>query len=378
MPGGDIPNSPKLDTLITRAADDYIALRANSRVQHAGIVRVPDLANFLERGIRVDHDRIVREAVRGEKLFCERGELDRGDLRGCGERVEACARVGIPKVHGGIAGPSTGGEKGRLPWAPGQSLFIIILLLLLNVKTDVASVTYAWDKRKDLAAHFDCGSMVPLREFRCGPAVGGDIAHSAIPDIHNIIIRTAREAVSVGPPRQATHFARVALEDADFVLGDAHVVVPDAPVLAAAAQDVAVPAERRDACRVAAHDPQPPFRLDIPQLDIPRAQPDRHIRAVARPAERADMVALCDLREVRDRPRLRVPDVRVFRERDGEDVVRRPGEQVEVVIVEHRGRVEHAFWLCGEPPLLWTRGAAQSTAQQRATRPARRRLFPRV
>jgi len=109
LPGGNLPKFPKLDALITRAADDDVALGADRRVQYAGIVRVPNLANFVERGVRVHHERVVREAVRGEKFLCKRGEPNRGDLRGCGERVESRACIRIPEVHGRIAGPSAGG-----------------------------------------------------------------------------------------------------------------------------------------------------------------------------------------------------------------------------------------------------------------------------
>lgn len=119
---GNLPNPPKLDTLVTRAADDYVALGADRRVQHAGIVCVTDLPNFVQGRVRVHHDRVVREAVRGEHLLCERGEPDRGHLRGCGERVEPRACIRIPEVHGRIAGPATGGEKGSLPRTPSESL----------------------------------------------------------------------------------------------------------------------------------------------------------------------------------------------------------------------------------------------------------------
>ena len=72
-------------------------------------MRITSLPDFVERGVRVHHDRVVREAMRGEELFCKRGELNRGDLRGCGERVEPCARVRIPKVHSRVPSSATSG-----------------------------------------------------------------------------------------------------------------------------------------------------------------------------------------------------------------------------------------------------------------------------
>ena len=215
--------------------------------------------------------------------------------------------------------------------------------------------------------------MVPLGELRCGPSVGGHVPHSSVPDVNNIIIRATRETVSIWPPSQSADVSSVTLQDANFMLGNAHIVVPDAPILAAAAQHMTIPAQRRDACLVAAHRPQPPVRLDIPQFYVSIAEPDRDVRAVAGPIEGADVVPLWRLGEVRDSPSLRVPDIRVLRERDGEDVARRPGEQVEVVVVDHGRRVEDAVRLRGEASLPWASVAARATA-----RAARRRLFARV
>ena len=61
--GGDLPNFPKLDILITRAADNYVALGAESRVEYTRIMRITNLPDFVERGVRVHHDRVVREAM---------------------------------------------------------------------------------------------------------------------------------------------------------------------------------------------------------------------------------------------------------------------------------------------------------------------------
>lgn len=132
--------------------------------------------------------------------------------------------------------------------------------------------------------------MVPLCEFRYAPSVGGHVADSSVPDIHNIIITTARNAIPIRPPSQSANLSRVTLQDTDFVLGDAHVMVPDAPILAAAAQDMAIPAKRRNACLMTAHRPQPPARLNIPEFHFSIAQPNGSIRAVASPVERADIV----------------------------------------------------------------------------------------
>jgi len=203
--------------------------------------------------------------------------------------------------------------------------------------------------------------MVPLREFRCAPSIGGDVAQPAVPDVHHVIIRATREAISVRPPSQTAYISRVALQDTDFVFGHAHVVVPDAPILTAATQEMVVPTERRDARVASAHRPQAPVRLNIPYLYTSVAEPNRNKRAVARPIEGADIAPFRRLGEVRHRSRLRVPDVRVLRERDGENVSRGPGEQIEVVVVDHRGRVEDAFWLRGEAPLLGTTMAQPPT-----------------
>ena len=133
--------------------------------------------------------------------------------------------------------------------------------------------------------------MVPFREYRGTPSICGHVAYSSVPDIHDIIVPTARKATPVRPPSQSANLTRVALQDTDFMLGNAYVVVPDAPILAPAAQDMATPAKRRDASLVAAHHPPPPAALDIPDLHVSVAQTNGNMVARVIPGERADVIS---------------------------------------------------------------------------------------
>lgn len=85
-------------------------------------MRVADLAYALERGVAMHHDGVGGEAVRGEELFAVGRPLDGCHLRGRRERMQACARGGIPDVDGRVVGAATGGEKSGLPVTPCNGL----------------------------------------------------------------------------------------------------------------------------------------------------------------------------------------------------------------------------------------------------------------
>ena len=131
----------------------------------------------------------------------------------------------------------------------------------------------------------------------------------------------------------------------NFVPCDAYVVMPDAPIAARRAQNVSVPAESGDLRLVPAHRTQLLPSLDVPQLDLTRADADTEERAVVRKVDRGDVRALGRLADLHDRARLRLPDVRVLGERDRDDVLHGPREQVEIKVVDHPGRVEHPLGL---------------------------------
>lgn len=196
----------------------------------------------------------------------------------------------------------------------------------------------------------DCGRMISFRPSCDTPRTLGDIADTTVPDVHDVVIAAAREQFSVQSPFESAHLASVPKELHHFVPRDAHVVMPDAPIAARRAQNVSVPAERGDLRLMAGHRAQSLSRLDVPQLDVARADADAEERAVVGKVDRGDVRALWRLTDLRHRARLGPPDVRVLGERDGDDVLRRPREQVEVKIVHHPRRVQHPLRLRRDLP----------------------------
>ena len=106
----------------------------------------------------------------------------------------------------------------------------------------------------------------------------------------------------------------------------------------------AVPRERRHARTVAGHRAHLPQLVDVPQLHLVVGGAHRHVRALGAPAERGHVGLLARrLHELLDRAVVGVPQVDGVAQRDAEHVVRRPIEQVEVVVVEELRRVEDAL-----------------------------------
>lgn len=70
----------------------------------------------------MEHERVRRVAVRAEDLLAVRCEVERGDLRGGGKGMQACAGGGVPDVDGRVVGAAAGGEEGGLPGAPRDGL----------------------------------------------------------------------------------------------------------------------------------------------------------------------------------------------------------------------------------------------------------------
>ena len=187
--------------------------------------------------------------------------------------------------------------------------------------------------------------MVSLRPPGDAPGTFGDIPHATVPDIHDVVVPAAREELSVRPPLESAHFAAVPKELHDLVPRNAHVVMPDAPIAACRAQDMSMPRERRDLRLMPAHRAQPLPRLDVPQFDLARANADAQERAIVRKVHRGDVCALGRLADLHHRTRVRPPDVRVLGERDRDDILHGPREEVEVEVVDHPRRVEHALRL---------------------------------
>ena len=213
----------------------------------------------------------------------------------------------------------------------------------------------------------DCGRMIPFRPSCDTPRTFGHITDTTVPDIHDVVIAAAREQFAIQSPFESTHFAAMPKELHHLVPCDAYVVMPDAPIAARRTQNVTVPAESGDLCLVPAHRTQLLPRLDVPQLNLARTDADAEERAIVGKVDRGDVGALGRLADLHHRARLRLPDVRVLGERDRDDVLHRPREQVEVKVVDHSRRVEHPLGLRRDLPRPVGHRAGRGRQRARST-----------
>jgi hypothetical protein len=107
---------------------------------------------------------------------------------------------------------------------------------------------------------------------------------------------------------------------------------------------------------VAVHAAELGALLDIPDLDLARAEADADVGSVTRPLDAADIGVRAGLQEAAHGAGLGGPDVDVALEANGDLVLRGPVKQVEVVVVDETGGVEDALWGRGDTATELSRG----------------------
>ena len=107
-------------------------------------------------------------------------------------------------------------------------------------------------------------------------------------------------------------------------------------------QKYRIPRQTPDARRVPPHRPHERHARRVPELDRRAVRAHAQVGPARRPAHGRDAVALLELQQFRDFVRRRVPKINIVRQRHGQDVRRRPAQQVEVVVVDDVRRVEDA------------------------------------
>lgn len=98
----NFPDLPEFETLISCTRTNDIAGRAHTAVQHTEVMCISDLSYRVHAGVRVQHDRVGRVAVRGQYLFLVRCPLNGGDLGRCRLGVHTSTSVAIPYVDSRI------------------------------------------------------------------------------------------------------------------------------------------------------------------------------------------------------------------------------------------------------------------------------------
>jgi hypothetical protein len=89
---------PELEVLVTARRRDRRPIWTEARVEDPRLVRLGNIGDFRESGVRPDGKLVVWDTVRGEHLLGVGVEDERSDLGSSLERVETGGGSGVPKV----------------------------------------------------------------------------------------------------------------------------------------------------------------------------------------------------------------------------------------------------------------------------------------
>ena len=145
---------------------------------------------------------------------------------------------------------ATSGEQVGLPRAPGES--------------------------------FDGGLVIGLLEL-------GSVERASVPDGNKVVVATSGKLGTVGAPLETADLGGVRDKLSNFVLGDADIVVEDETRAGTSREKVLVPAHGTNTGVVAVHGAQLGAILNIPDLNLSRAETSSHISAVTGPLDGGDV-----------------------------------------------------------------------------------------
>ena len=176
---------PELERLVGGSSGEHLAVRAEAAVQNAGLVS-RDL-HVLDAGwVAPNAEAVVREAASADDLLVVSAPSKAGDLRVCGDVVDAGASSGVPEVDLAIVGTTASGEEVGLPWAPRHSL--------------------------------DSSTVVGLCEL-------GSCKSAGIPDVDHVVVGSSRKLGTIGAPLETTDLSSMRNELGNLVLSDTNIVV---------------------------------------------------------------------------------------------------------------------------------------------------------
>jgi hypothetical protein len=225
------------------------------------------------------------------------------------DAIDAGAGGGVPEVDVAIVGSAAGGEEVGLPWAPADGL--------------------------------DGSLVVGLGELGDGEGAG-------VPDGDEVVIAAGSELGTVGAPLEATDLGGMGDELGGFVLGDADIVVEDEAAAGTGGESVLVPPHDTDTGIMSVHAAELGALLNVPDLDLTRAESNADVGSVAGPLNAADIGVWASLEERADGSGLGGPDVDIALEANGDLVVGAPVEKVEVVVIDESRGIKNTFWSSGD------------------------------
>lgn len=130
-----------------------------------------------------------------------------------------------------------------------------------------------------------------------------------IPDVDHVVIGTSGKLGTVGTPLETADLSSVGDELSDLVLRDTNVVVVDKARTSTGREDVLVPSHNTNASLVTEHAAKFGLLLDVPDLDLTRAEADTNVGTIAGPLDGRDVGIGRALEERGDRSRVSRPDV---------------------------------------------------------------------
>ena len=183
---------------------------------------------------------------------------------------------------------------------------------------------------------------------RVGRSDGAGLTHlGGIPDVEDVVVSTGGQLGTIGRPLQANHFLRVGVLPAreEGVLLP-HVAVHNGVVTRPGGEDVLVPSQSANTVGVVVEAPQLLSLVHVPELDARRAVggSNSDVGGSERdPRDRGHHLTFLDFHQLLDLASRRVPQVDTLVKGHSEDVVLRPVEEVEVVVVLHLRGIENAL-----------------------------------
>lgn len=129
----------------------------------------------------------------------------------------------------------------------------------------------------------------------------------------------------------------------DLVLSHSDVVEPDAAVCATRSQDVVIPRQGRNLSLMAGHGSEFLSCFHIPNFNVAIPVSDSKKSSIRGEVNCADIGSLRSGSEQVDITRLSIPNVGALAQSDGKLIQTRPRDKIQVEVVYHAWRIQHAL-----------------------------------
>mmetsp|Transcript_6390 Transcript_6390/g.26872 ORF Transcript_6390/g.26872 Transcript_6390/m.26872 type:complete len:411 (-) Transcript_6390:571-1803(-) len=337
------PDPPEPERLVAGARDERLAVGRGREVQDALRVadqrrRVGDAAMPVEAP---DADVVERVAVRRREAPLLRGRpRERAHLGARVDRVDVLARDGVPELDRAVRRAGARREEPAAVRTPRDRLDG------RDVLGELARGHVLPGVRQACAG----AAAAATRRRRCRRRSARAQSRPRVPDEELVVVAARGEQVAARRPTQPADLLPVRGGDPRTRRPRrrrrfADVAHADGPVARARGEDVvAAPRQTPDARRVR---PGVVVAKDallgegVPDRDAAGAQPDGEVRAAGGPRDGTHRIARAEVAQFGRVRRAARPQQHARAEADGEDVARRPRDEVEIKVVGEAGGLEH-------------------------------------